>query len=69
MRKNCIRGVVVHAAESAEFRVLADRVSEFHASVIERRLRQADLTAEQKIAVIDRIIESLKSREVDGIIK
>ena len=69
MRRNIIRKIIVHGVDEAEIYVLAGRVSEFHVSVIERKLNQKNLTTEQKVAVIDRIIDSLKSREADGIIK
>lgn len=69
MRKNSIRNVIVHVAENADIHTLADKVSEFHADIIERKLNQSDLTTEQKIAVIDKIIDALKSSEVNGIIK
>lgn len=69
MYKNRIRNVVIHEPESGDMYTLVDRVSAFHVDIIERRLRQSDLTAVQKIAVIDKIIENLKSREVNGFIK
>lgn len=68
MRKNAVQAVVVHTGSNPHSRTLADKVSSFHAEIIERRLRHADLTAEQKIDVIDKLLASLHSREVDGII-
>ena len=69
MRKNIVRNVIVHIADNTDIHTLADRVSEFHADIIERKLNQSDLTTEQKIAVIDKILDNLKSREDNGIIK
>ena len=69
MRKNIVRNVIVHIADNADIHALADRVSEFHVDIIERKLNQSDLTTEQKIAVIDKILDNLKSREINGIIK
>ncbi len=69
MRKNVIRNVVVHVADDADIHALADKVSEFHADIIERKLNQSNLTTAQKIAVIDKIIDDLKSREVNEFIK
>lgn len=69
MYKNRIRNIVIHEPKSGDMHALADKVSAFHVDIIERRLRQSDLTAVQKIAVIDKIIENLKSREVNGFIK
>ena len=68
MQQNIVQNVAVHITGS-NLCALADRVSEFHAEVIERKLNQSDLTTEQKIAVINKILDDLKSREVDGIIK
>ena len=64
MGKNCIQHIVV-LDEGIESRLLTDEVSVFHAEVIERRLRQSDLTTEQKTAVIDRMIEKLRSYEAE----
>ncbi|HIW74694.1 MAG TPA: hypothetical protein H9684_10250 [Firmicutes bacterium] len=69
MRKNRIRSIVIHEPDSGDIHALADKISEFHADVIERKLHQSGLTMEQKIAVIDKILEDLKSREIDGLIK
>lgn len=69
MYKNRVQSIVVHESTSGDHHALADRVNTFHADVIERRLNLSNLTAEQKIAVIEKIIENLKSREIDGFIK
>ena len=69
MGKNMARNVIVHLANHADLHALTDRVSEFHVNVIERKLHQSDLTTEQKIAVVNKILDDLKSREVNGIIK
>ena len=69
MYKNRIQNIVIHEPTSGDMRVLADKVNTFHVDVIERRLNQSNLATEQKIAVIDKIIENLKSREVNGFIK
>lgn len=69
MKRNQIRHVVIHNAENANQSALSDKISVFHAGVIERRLAQLPLTAEQKIAVVNKIIEDLKLREINGVIK
>lgn len=69
MRNNRIRNVVVPIADNADIHALGDKVSIFHADMIERKLRQSNLSTEQKIAVIDKIIDALKSGETNGIIK
>jgi hypothetical protein len=67
MRKNHALNIIIHNADSnPDFR--PDIVNEFHVQVIERRLNQLPLTTAQKVIVIDKIIESLKKREINGII-
>lgn len=65
MRNNRIRNVVVHIADNADIHALGDKVSIFHADMIERKLRQSSLSTEQKIAVINKIIDALKSGEIN----
>lgn len=69
MKKNQIRRVIIHGADNLNFNSLSDKINEFHIEVIERRLNQLSLTKEQKNAVINRIIDNLKLREVNGVIK
>lgn len=57
-----IRQVIVHIADDADLSALTDRVSQYHVEIIARRLKQSDLSVEQKIAVIDRIAEDLRGR-------
>jgi len=68
MRKNHVRGIVIHLADNINTNALAERVSQFHADIIERRLQKSCLPSEQKIQIIDKITASLKLREADGII-
>ena len=51
------------------FHALSDKINEFHLEVVERRLNSSNLTTDEKIAIIDKILDNLKSRELDGIIK
>ena len=69
MRKKAVPVLVVHPASPPQLRALADQVSGFHAEVIGRRLRRADLTAEQLQDVIDSLLAGLRAREVDGVIR
>lgn len=69
MRKNQIQHVIIHPADPLNDHSRADQMSQFHLDVIERRLGQSDLSTEQKIEIIDKIIVDLKLREVNGIIK
>ncbi len=69
MKKNLVQNVLVHVSDKTDFHALADKVSEFHVTIIERRLAQSNLTAEQKIAVLDTIIANFKSKSTDKSIK
>ena len=69
MYQNRIRNIVVHVSDGGDVHTLADKISEFHVEIIERKLYRSSLTTEQIIAVVDRIIEELKSREINGFIK
>lgn len=46
-----------------------DIINKFHVGLIEKELNNSDFSIEDKLMIIDRIIEELKSREIDGIIK
>lgn len=63
MRKNRVQDIVIHGADSGEARAAAGGMSAFHAELIARRLRQASLTAEERIAVLDRVVAILRSRD------
>ncbi len=63
-----IRGIVVHDGTQADCSK-AEKLNEFHVDIIRRRLYEENLTTQQKIAVVDQIIESLRLRELNGIIR
>lgn len=63
MRKNRAQEIVIHDADSGEARAAAGRVSAFHAGLIARRLRQSSLTAEERAAVLDRVVAILRSKD------
>ncbi|MBD5146791.1 MAG: hypothetical protein HDT21_12920 [Ruminococcus sp.] len=69
MKKNLVRNVSVHIYDGADLNALADMISDLHADIIERRLKDSGLSPKQQAEVIDRIIENLKSREQNGLIK
>lgn len=69
MKKNCIQNIIIHVSDNMDSHSLSDKINEFHVEVIERRLCNSNLSVKEKIAVIDRIMENLKSREHEGIIK
>lgn len=69
MRKNHIRDIVMHIPDNINICALADKMNRCHVDIIERKLSQSDLTIEEKLCVIDRIIKDLKLRENNGIIR
>lgn len=69
MKRSYKNNIILHVSENADHRALSDKVNQFHADIIQRRLKNSDLTTEEKIAVIDSIIAQLKSKEQNGIIK
>lgn len=62
MGKNRIQRIVPHMGSASEMRVLAQRISEFHAEIIERRLVASGLSTEGQIAVIDGILGRLNAK-------
>jgi len=68
VKKNLVRKIFIHT-NALDFHTLADKVNEFHVEIIERRLENSNFTKKQKLIIINRIIEELKSREVNHIIK
>jgi hypothetical protein len=69
VKRNCVQNVIVHFPDKMDFHALSDKINEFHLEVVERRLNSSNLTTDEKIAVIDKVLDNLKSREFDGIIK
>ena len=69
MRKNLVRNISVHIDDGADLSALAGMMSELHSDIIERRLKNSDLSPKQQAEVIDRIIKNLKAREQNGLIK
>lgn len=69
MKKNLVRSVSVHIDDGADLNALADMISDLHADIIERRLKNSGLSPKQQAEVIDRIIKNLQSRETNGIIE
>ncbi len=67
MRNNRIQRVVVHAPNSVQS--ITSSINAFYVEVIERRLKQSGLTTKEQLFLIDHIIETMKSREVEGIIE
>lgn len=66
IKRNYIHRIILHLPENADNHALSDKVSQFHADIIERRLRESALTAKEKLAVIDNILSRLKEREGDN---
>lgn len=67
MKKLQIRSIVPHFVQYEHPQSLSDRIADLHIQVIERRLSQSDFTTEQKLTIIDKIIENLSAREVQSV--
>lgn len=67
MKRPQIRTIVPHAASDQHLQSQSDRIADLRVQVIARKLTQSNLTAAQKIAVIDQIVENLKSSGASGV--
>lgn len=56
--------IIIHAPDNIDY----DKINKLHTEMIENYLNSLDLTVTEKMMVIDKIIENLKSRECRGII-
>jgi len=63
MRKNNIQSIIPHIPDNIDSHALSDEISKFHFEIIERRLKQSNLTTGQQITVINKIIENMKSQK------
>lgn len=61
MRKPQIQKIIPHIVHRDDSRALSDRIADLHIQVIERYLRQTDLTPAQQIRVIDLIEKNLST--------
>ena len=52
MGKLSIKSFFVHSDDEADMSAVADRISDLHMEIIERRLRSWGLSANQKIEII-----------------
>lgn len=66
MKKNHVQTVIIHMEDCPDPSRLWGSVSTFYAGYIGRKLSQSDLTPEQQIAVIDKVIKNLKLREINN---
>ena len=57
MKRNCVQNVMVHIPDNMDLHALSDKINEFHLQVVERRLNSSNLTTDDKIAVIDKILD------------
>ena len=61
MGKLSIKSFFVHSDDDADMSAVADRISDLHMEIIERRLRSSGLSAKQQIEIIVRVIQKLKT--------
>lgn len=64
MHQNRIHRIVGHLSNDTARPPLPERLAEFHAEVIERRLAQSGLPVDQQLAALNRIILHLQEQEV-----
>lgn len=57
MKKNEVQNIIHHIGENTDIQLLNEKIGQFHAEVIERRLSQSNLTSVQKIAVINKLLQ------------
>lgn len=68
MKKKQIQNVNVHIVKG-EHAFPFNKINQLHVEVIEHNLKKTNLTYQQKITVIDKIIKNMKLRENSGLIK
>lgn len=61
MKKPQIQKIIPHIVHRDDSGALSDRIADLHIQVIERYLRQTDLTTEQKVRVIDLIEKNMSA--------
>lgn len=69
MAKFFVRKVTVQTEDGTDMAIIYSMMSELHADIIGRRLKESCLSAKQQEKVVSQIIQNLKMRERDGIIK
>lgn len=69
MKNKSIPSIEIHNSDTMDIEALSDKINEFYIDFIERRLRDSDLSTDEKIAVIDVIKKQLKLRDSNGITK
>ncbi|WP_026893446.1 hypothetical protein [Lacrimispora aerotolerans] len=69
MKNKSIPSIEIHNSDTMDIEALSDKINEFYIDFIERRLRDSDLSTDEKIAVIDIIKKQLKLRDSNGITK
>lgn len=62
----CVRNLIIHTPMHMDAASLANKVDALHVELVRRKLKQSSLTAEQKVKVIDIIIDDLHQQEVTG---
>lgn len=67
MKKPQVRKIIPHFVQNEHSVSLSSRIADLHAQVIENRLNRLDLTAEQKIKIIDQIAGRLKPDEIRSV--
>lgn len=64
MRRNKIQMIRVHFVPPPDGKQLGERISEFHAALIERRLNNSGLSQKQKCEVLTEILRLLQAKGI-----
>ena len=65
MRKNYVQNIVIHEGDKIDKNLREKKIGEFYFSVLERNLHQLPFTTEQKVAVIEKMMEQLERKKCD----
>lgn len=60
MKKNAVQNVIIHNSDNINSDILADKIADFHCSIIAQRINSCNLTTDEKILVINKILKNLQ---------
>lgn len=66
LKRKRIKAVRLHVSDQKRRQSFAEQAAGVHLRFAERRMNELGLSREEKIAVLDGIIEALKARENSG---
>lgn len=69
MSKTPIKKIEIHIVKDTNFYQKRKEINKIHVEIIKRELNNLNISKDKKLEVLEDIIQSLKSREKNGIIK